>query len=95
MFQLRLKTALTNEAEILQNLMMYQYVNRCDYNFIYLLSVFVLMMVSLKKSWYLLHNMTSHYSFHEKLSREIRVSSNLVSYRERDAIQIPGNSNFV
>ena len=29
------------------------------------------------------------------LSREISVSSNLVSYREREASQIPGNSNFV
>ena len=29
------------------------------------------------------------------LSAEIRVSSNLVSYRERAANQIPGNSNFV
>ena len=28
------------------------------------------------------------------LSREIRVSSNLVSYREREASQIPGNSNY-
>ena len=29
------------------------------------------------------------------LSREIRVSNNLVSYRERKASQIPGNSNFL
>ena len=28
------------------------------------------------------------------LSREIRESSNLVSYREREATQIPENSNF-
>ena len=28
-------------------------------------------------------------------SREISVSSNPVSYREREASQIPGNSNFV
>ena len=30
--------------------------------------------------WYLLHNLTSHQSFHGTLSREIGVSSNLVSY---------------
>ena len=29
------------------------------------------------------------------LSREIRVSCNLVSYREREASQVPGNSDFV
>ena len=49
MFQLRLETALSNEAEILQNFIIYWYVNRCDYNFIYLLSIFVLMVISLKK----------------------------------------------
>ena len=48
-FQLRFKMALTNEAEILQNFRTDQYVNLCDYNFIYLLSIFVLMVMSLKK----------------------------------------------
>ena len=48
-FQLRFKMALTNEAEILQNFRIDQYVNLCDYNFIYLLSIFVLMVMSLKK----------------------------------------------
>lgn len=38
LFQLRLKVALTNNAEILQNLIVDQYVNCCGYNFIYLLS---------------------------------------------------------
>ena len=35
MFQLRLKTALTNKAEILQSFIVDYYVNRCDDNFIY------------------------------------------------------------
>ena len=48
MFQLHLKRALTNETEILQNFIIDWYVNSCDYNFIYLLSIFVLMVMSLK-----------------------------------------------
>ena len=49
MFQLRLKTALTNEAEILQNFIIEKYLNRCDYNFMFLGSIFVLMVMPLKK----------------------------------------------
>ena len=45
--------------------------------------------------WYCLHNMTSRYSFHEMFSQEIRLSSNLVNYREREFGQIHGNSNFM
>ena len=34
MFQLRWKTALTNETEIFQSFIINQYVNRCNYNFL-------------------------------------------------------------
>ena len=36
-FQLRLKTDLTEEVEILESFVIDQYVNRCNHNFIYYL----------------------------------------------------------